>query len=72
MTASRKNAEERVYDVRSVERHLRKGLITESQFLQYQKNLPDATEKMAAITVEQTNEIAARQERREKRRPSRG
>lgn len=46
--AEAKNA--RLFDVRTVERNIKKGLVTRKDYEKYLKSLGDATEKAAPMT----------------------
>lgn len=52
--------ESRLYDVRTLERRLRKGILSKKDFDKYLKSLPDAAGKVAPVEdTEQGNDEAA-------------
>lgn len=55
--ADAKNA--RLFDVRTVDRNIKKGLVTRKDYEKYLKSLNDATEKVAPIDDAQADDDAA-------------
>jgi hypothetical protein len=44
--------ESKLYDVRTLERRLRRGIISKKDYEKYLKSLPDASDKMAPVHAE--------------------
>jgi len=54
----------KLVDIRSVERNIRKGLVTRDQVKQFQSSLPDASDKAVPAEFDQAAELAFREEHR--------
>jgi hypothetical protein len=45
----------RLFDVRTVERNIKRGLVTRKDYEKHLKSLPDAGDKMMPVETEQAN-----------------
>jgi hypothetical protein len=53
---------ERLFDLRTVRRNIRGGLITKERYEEWLKNLPDATGNVATVSLEDEEREARRQQ----------
>lgn len=65
--SGKKPEDVRLFDVRVVDRHLAKGVVSRAQVDQLLKNTPDASDKAARVEVSQQAETVEREKRRQAR-----
>ena len=56
--STKENEAERAYDIRILERNIRKGLITRKDVEKYLKSLPDRADNVERMAVEEAPEKA--------------